>query len=664
MFTDAYTPDVNGVVSSIVTLKGALESLGHEVFVITTKPAGTEEGDNDHLLRLSGISIKPLYGYVVTSPYNIPALEKIRKMHLDVIHVHTEFSLGIFARAVSSQLHIPLVATYHTLYEDYTHYVNAFNIEAVDEAAKKVTWSLSKLVGDSCTALIVPSEKTRKRMEFYGVGKKIHVIPTGLDVSQFDPKSTTEEQKRQIRKKYGYADGTFVLAYVGRIAQEKSVDFLIRGFRKIKEDGREDIRFLIVGGGPQLDELKDLARSLGLLDFITFTGQVPHADVPMYYHMADAFASASVTETQGMTYIEALASGKVVFARNDEVLSGIVEDGVNGWLFDTSEEFAEKLEKFAQCPASLRAQMEKKALEKAADYDVTLFGKRVLGVYEEAIDIYHNGCRIKDVRYKDDLAILELESEDGSQSYVYTITVEQYVQGHYRREQMLTKEERLRLASLSDYTAAMQRCLRKLAVKDRTEKEMRDFLAEDGVLSEEQIEALIGQLKEKGYINDAQYMEMQIERMRRMRYGRQRIVHVLEEKGIPKEMVEERLERESHGREVARGVEWAQRQASAIRGKSVKAKKSAIRRRLASQGYESATIDEILARMDFSQDEEKEPELLEKTAHEAYERFKKKYAGPKLRNSTFRFLISRGFGYDDVYQAMTRIKEEEDEKDQ
>ena len=156
MFTDAYTPDINGVVSSIVTLKTALEKAGHEVFVVTTKSSASKDIVDDHVLRLAGIELDSFYGYVLTSPIHLSALEKIRKMNLDVIHVHTEFGVGIFARVVSNVLSIPLVSTYHTMYEDYTHYVNIFNLKSVDKVAKRAVYSLSKLYGEKCTALICP----------------------------------------------------------------------------------------------------------------------------------------------------------------------------------------------------------------------------------------------------------------------------------------------------------------------------------------------------------------------------------------------------------------------------------------------------------------------------------------------------------------------------
>ena len=143
LFTDTFTPEINGVVSSIVTLKTELELHGHNVYVVTTHSNLLEVEYKDNVLRLPGIELKQLYGYILTSPIHFTCLNKIKEMNLDLIHAHTEFGVGIFARIISRYLSIPLVSTYHTTYEDYTHYVNKFNLESVEKAAKKAVTRLT-----------------------------------------------------------------------------------------------------------------------------------------------------------------------------------------------------------------------------------------------------------------------------------------------------------------------------------------------------------------------------------------------------------------------------------------------------------------------------------------------------------------------------------------
>ena len=135
LFGDTYFPEINGVATSIKTLEDELIKLGHEVYIITTKADFSKPELEGRVLRLPGIELKFLYGYVLTSPLQISAFNIVRSLDLDIIHAHTEFGIGIFARICSRLLSIPLVSTYHTTYEDYTHYVNFINSNIVDNVA-------------------------------------------------------------------------------------------------------------------------------------------------------------------------------------------------------------------------------------------------------------------------------------------------------------------------------------------------------------------------------------------------------------------------------------------------------------------------------------------------------------------------------------------------
>lgn len=169
LFADTYTPEINGVVSSIVTLQEGLQELGHEVFVITTHAKLISTKFENNVLRLPGIEIKSLYGYVLTTPAHFSAFNIVKSMNLDVIHVHTEFGVGIFGHIMGSMLKLPIVSTYHTTYEDYTHYVNIFNSKTIESLAKKTVMKLSRLYGSHCMAIISPSDKTKEMLERYQI---------------------------------------------------------------------------------------------------------------------------------------------------------------------------------------------------------------------------------------------------------------------------------------------------------------------------------------------------------------------------------------------------------------------------------------------------------------------------------------------------------------
>lgn len=390
IFTETYLPDINGVVTSVVSLKKALEMHGHEVYIVTNHDnvLKTTFDEKERILRLPGLKLEFLYGYKISSPIQVQATKAIKDWGLDVIHIQQEFGIGIYGRYLASTWEIPLLNTYHTTYEDYTHYVNFFDLEVVDHLSKKVVEVLSKSFTKKSNIVITPSQKTKDMLLGYGIEKQIEVIPTGLDLDRFDISKTDDQTKHDIKAKYHIANDQTLFTYVGRIAKEKSVDVLIDAF-KIVKDNNVKAKLLIVGGGPDLEDLKKQAKKLDVLDYVFFEGLVPSDNVPMYYHTADAFISASTTETQGLTYIEALASGLGIFAVRDEVLEGIVIDGKTGYYFDDHVDLAKKIEMFSN-DKDAKSRIFNNALEVSKQYSLDVYYEHIINCYREAIEIENN----------------------------------------------------------------------------------------------------------------------------------------------------------------------------------------------------------------------------------------------------------------------------------
>lgn len=390
IFTETYLPDVNGVVTSVVSLKKALEMHGHEVYIVTNHDSliKTTYTDEEKILRLPGIKLDFLYGYKVSSPIQLQATGPIKKWDLDVIHIQQEFGVGIYGRYLASTWDIPLVNTYHTTYEDYTHYLNIFNIDIVDSITKKVVEVLSKSFTKKSNIVITPSNKTKEMLEGYGIKKEIRVIPTGLDLKRFDYNLTSDEKISSIKSKYNINEDDVLFTYVGRLAKEKSVDEVIEAFKYVKEKGLK-AKLLIVGGGPDLKDLKRLANKFDVEDYVFFEGLIASDDVPAYYHAADAFISASTTETQGLTYIEALASGLSIFVKPDEVLKELVVENETGFYFESALELANQIDSFTSQPG-LKEKMRNYALKMSENYSLEVYYERIIECYREAIEIEEN----------------------------------------------------------------------------------------------------------------------------------------------------------------------------------------------------------------------------------------------------------------------------------
>ena len=384
IFTDTYSPEINGVVTSIRQLEDELIKHGHEVYIITSSSYRKIKRTNN-VIMMPGIAIKRLYGYHVSSFYSFFGARYIKKLNLDLIHAHTEYGIGLFARIIASQYEIPLVYTYHTMMEDYSHYVTKVTRGHFEKPVKKIIIMSSRLYADKCTELIVPSQKTADAMRRYGVKNKINVIPTGIDLSTFASHRFNKADINEVKKKYNISNNDFLAVFVGRVAPEKSVDEIIEAFNILKQKNKKNIKLLIVGSGPSFTDLQELVNNYQLEDTVTLVGKIPHEEVPIYYQMADIFVSTSTTETQGLTFIEAMASHLPVICKYDKNLEGIIIENESGFYIKDNEELANTLIKVAELDQYDYSNHGSKAREIANQYSSSIFYEKVMVVYDSAI---------------------------------------------------------------------------------------------------------------------------------------------------------------------------------------------------------------------------------------------------------------------------------------
>ena len=655
LFTDTYSPEINGVVSSIVTLKTELEKHGHTVYVITTHSSLLEVEYKDRILRLPGIELKQLYGYIMTSPIHFTCLNKIKEMKLDVIHAHTEFGVGIFARIVSRYLSIPLVSTYHTTYEDYTHYVNVFHLDPVEKAAKKAVSSLSKMYGDSSVEVISPSYKTKEMLLGYGVKRNIHVIPTGLDVQRFDQSLKDEHQVRLIRKEFGLKDTDLVVLFVGRLAKEKAVDLVIDGFKEISLSGRDDIHFLIVGDGPERSELEAQTSSLGLNHLVHFAGKKMPSEVPQFYHAADVFVSASTTETQGLTFIEALASKLPVFARPDDVLEELVIENETGFLFQDANEFSRKMIDYQELSSDEKERIISNTFRRVEPYDSRIFYQKIMEVYESAVQTYQEYVRVAAVSSKQDDVELKLASSQKEIKVV--LSLDMYMSMNLRLNSVVDPEMLKEILDHQEKVKVYQSALRKLAVKDRTRKEMHDWLSQKAELDSDSVEDIMKRLEEKGYIDDRKYAQSAIVSMKAALIGERRIFHDLKAKGISSELLEEILkEMHEDEHELANAMRYALKIQNQLKDKSLRKVKLLISQKLYSQGFAQDIAEMVMNSLSFDDEISEQRSVLRNLASKAKKRYEKKYHGVELRNRVFRYCSSQGFEIEDIYLVLSEME--------
>ena len=384
--SDWYKPIVNGVVTSVVNLKKELEERGHEVKVLTLSPT-YESYRKENVYYIKSLNLEMIYPNArAVLPHVERFIQELIDWKPDIVHSQCEFMTFSYAVKISKKCKCPLLHTYHTIYEDYIHYLpgglSSYKLGAAFE--KKIVAQLSRSILNKTNQVIVPTEKVEKILEKYEVEEPISVIPTGIDLKNFQNRMSKSECEN-LKKKWNIPLENKVLVSVGRLAKEKNLEEILNYFaRLIYEEEKENLTLLIVGDGPDRERLEKISESLSLTGKVIFTGMVNPQDVGIYYQLGDVFVCASNSETQGITYIEALASGRPALCRKDECLNQVITDGYNGFQYETYEYFKMHLEYILEDEAR-KAEMGLRAKETAYLYSTWNFCTMAERLYKEVL---------------------------------------------------------------------------------------------------------------------------------------------------------------------------------------------------------------------------------------------------------------------------------------
>lgn len=372
--TDWYKPVINGVVTSVINLADGLTSLGHEVRILTLS-GNRRSYQNENVTYIGSVSAGKVYPDArLRIKRGSRLLRELIRWQPDIVHSQCEFSTFIMAAKIARSCQCPLVHTYHTVYEDFTHYFSPSY-----RVGKKMASVVSRKILNRTTRVIVPTEKIYRMLLEYGVETPITVVPSGLKLSRFQDACGPEEREA-LRKKWGIDSSDFVLLYLGRLAKEKNVEEILELLKKAR---RPDIKMLLVGDGPYCDMLKLRVKELALQDQVIFVGMVPPDTTGKYYQSADLFVSASQSETQGLTYAEAMASSLPLLCRQDPCLNQMVEQGVNGFTYTDEEEFQQALQLMVE-NEGMRLSMGREAARKAVEcFSQETFAAKVEAVYRQ-----------------------------------------------------------------------------------------------------------------------------------------------------------------------------------------------------------------------------------------------------------------------------------------
>lgn len=373
IFTDTYFPQVSGVATSIKTLKNELEREGNQVYIFTTTDPHVDKDTYEHnIFRFSSIPFISFTDRRIAVRGLFQAYEIAKELNLDIVHTQTEFSMGMIGKFVAKNLNIPCVHTYHTMYEDYLHYVANGKLLKPVHVKEGTLAFCYHLAG-----VIAPSDRVLDKLTEYGVKCQMRIIPTGIDVGMYA--KTVDDD---IRAKYGIAQDAPLMLSISRLAYEKNITEIIKLLPEIVHQV-PTVKLMIVGDGPAKEDLEQQVADLKLEDHVIFTGEISNDHVNAFYQAANVFVSTSESESQGLTYIEAMAAGLPVVVTASDYTDGLLSSVTLGRTFTQPTEFVDIVTEYLEHPVDTHNSKAKALLtRKLHEISAETFGKRVVDFYQ------------------------------------------------------------------------------------------------------------------------------------------------------------------------------------------------------------------------------------------------------------------------------------------
>ncbi len=375
MVTNTYAPNVSGVARSVTMFSAAYRGRGHRVLVVAPEFDGAPEKEDD-VVRVGALRNFAGTDYSVVIGPPLYLARAVDAFAPDIVHSHGPFLLGITAARVARARRLPLVFTHHTLYEQYTHYV------PVDSALmKRIALSRGTRYANASDAVFAPSHSIRELLRARGVSVPIYEVPTGVPLADF-----ADGDGAGFRARHGIPADAVVVGTVGRLAEEKNLDFLSRALARFLA-ATPAAYALIVGDGPSHEPMAEIFAAAGLSRRVVFTGALSPPALIDAYHAMNAFAFASLTETQGLVLAEAMAAGVAVVAVDAPGAREIVRDGVNGRLLPRADAaaFHAALDWVIRRSDDQARRLSAVARTGARDFSLDVVTERALAAYGEII---------------------------------------------------------------------------------------------------------------------------------------------------------------------------------------------------------------------------------------------------------------------------------------
>ncbi len=375
IFTDSFRPYTSGVVRSIELFSREYTTLGHEVYIFGPDYPLLHPPKETGVFRFLSVPWPINPDFALPIPFSSQLGSTIKKIGLDIIHAQSPFLLGRLGARAARRHKLPLVFTFHTLYDQYVHY-----FPVAEETSKQVVQGIARNFCNRCNMVVAPSQLVINYLRRIGVEAPAVNIPTGVDLDEFK-----ELNPNWLKENHDVGEDEKALLFVGRLGKEKNVVFLMKAFLKVQEKFPET-RLVLVGKGPEEDYLRKMSREMGISERVIFTGVLSRQDIVHCYASANLFVFPSVTETQGLVIGEAKATGLPVVAVRAFGPAEIVSHDEDGLLTDPSiPAFSEAIISLLEDEEKYK-KMSKQALKNAELVSSRYCAERMLEVYQDLLD--------------------------------------------------------------------------------------------------------------------------------------------------------------------------------------------------------------------------------------------------------------------------------------
>lgn len=344
IFTNNFLPRISGVAVAVNFLNTALNAAGHQTMIVAPDYGYGRKIRGIEVFRVRSLYLKPKRVAMPFANVEESAIREVTENWApDLIHSNHPFGLGSAALNMADERQVPLVYTFHTLYDFFAHYL-FLDTEKVRKAVRDYVVGYA----NRCDLVITPTEPIKKHLRDEGVTVPMEAVPTGIDFSRFE--KVKEEQVEELREKYGLNKFDKVLLNVGRISKEKNVYLALSALKKLTERGK-NYCLLLVGDGPEIDGLISQAEEWGISDRLIFGGFLDQDSLAGAYFAGDVFLFPSMSDTQGIVLYEAEAAGLPIVATDSMASRAELRDGKNGLFAENdSDDFAEKVEEVLRSP--------------------------------------------------------------------------------------------------------------------------------------------------------------------------------------------------------------------------------------------------------------------------------------------------------------------------